>query len=251
MASVTIGGTALNIRPFAAPSISRAILWDQNSAGYWMGSDRGAAQDIYSTSLVIQATDSTFNTIQTTVNSNREGVTLSAFLTDVFAPTVDQTGSVSCSILDFGERKHIAFAGAAAGVFGVTLGLRAISPTLLTPTPSLATLRLLEGWEGDHTTEIGKGFAYDQTATYSDRKSDVGAFTGRFSQTTTELKAILAYIMVTARAAAFVMPTLSGASYPFGVAKGNGAFNVKIKDFSFTRANLNRWNLMIKFVESV
>jgi hypothetical protein len=153
-------------------------------------------------------------------------------------------------VIDFGERKQIQFAGVGGSVLDVSLTFRALSPSVLGTTPSLSTLRLQEGWEGDHTTEVAKSFSLNQTAFYADRQSDIGKFTGMFSQTTTELKAILAYILVTARASSFTFPTLSGVTYPFGIAKGSGPFNCKIKDFKISRKNLNRWSIMIEFVEA-
>lgn len=250
MSSLSISGTGYKIRPWPQFIIKPAILWAQSSSGYWTGSDRGAAQDIYESNFTVQTTDTTMNALQTAINAARESITLSGFNTDIFSPNVDQTGSITASIIDFGERQQLKFATSSTSVHSLELTFRAIAPTLLGTTPSLSTLRLQEGWTGDHTYEVAKAFSQNQTAFYADRKSDIGKFTGMFSQTTTELKAILAYILVTARASSFTFPTFAGVTYPFGVARGSGPFNCRIKDFKISRKNLNRWALMIEFVEA-
>jgi len=249
--SVTIAGVATKIRPWAIPVIKPAITWVQDAKGFWHGSDRGAAQDVYETTILVQVSETLMDTLQGTFYStSRELVNVTAINTDFFAPTVDQSGTVSSTIVDFGQRKHLQFAGASISLQDISMTVRAVSPTLLTPTPSLATLKIQEGWEGDASREIAKGFAYDRTPSYNDRASDAGRFVGRFSQTTVQLKAILAYIMVTARASSFAFPTLAGVPNPFSVSRGSLPVNVNIVDFSFSRANLNRWNLTIDFREA-
>jgi len=248
--SLTISSAKIKVRPWPQFILKPAINFIQNSKGYWTGSDRGAAQDIYESYLTFQGSDTTINNLNTALNAARESISLSGFNTDIFLPNVDQTGSVTASITDFGQRKQLQFNGVAASVFETTVGFRAISPAILSTTPSLSSLRLQEGWEGDHSTEIAKGFSLTQAASYADRNSDSGKFVGRFSQSTTELKAILAYLLVTVRGVSMVFPTLSGVTYPFGVSKGVGPFNVVVYSIQVQRQNLNRWTLTLDLREA-
>ncbi len=248
--SVTIGGTAVKVQQWPKPSITPAILWTQDAAGYKHASDRGASQDIYESEILISETDANINALRTTLDANREGITLSAFNTEIFAPNVDHTGSISCSIVDFGVRQQKMWAGTTNNIQDLTLRVRAISPTILGTSPSLSTLRLVSGWSGDHSWEVGKVFSMDQTASYGDFRSDVGLFTASFSQTKAQAQAILAYLLTTARSASVALPTFSSVVYPFGIKKGTGPFNCKITGFEIARANLNRWNLQIAFEET-
>jgi hypothetical protein len=250
MSSLTIAGTAYRCRPWPVPSIQPAIAWVQNSAGEWTGSDRGAAQDIYSAEVTFTDTDAQIDSLKTILNANREGLTLSALQAEVFAPNVNHTGSISCSVVDFGVREHVQWAGPSNNVQSLAVTFQALSPPLLTTTPSLATLRLQTGYSGDHSWTAGRNFSLDQTAAYSDHRSDVGLFRGRFQQTRAEAQAILRYLLVTARAASFTLPTFSGVTYPFGVSRGTGPFTCRVPKFGVSRKNLNRWILDIEFAES-
>ncbi len=78
----------------------------------------------------------------------------------------------------------------------------------------------------------------------------MGTFEATFSQKTTEIQAILAYILTTARANSIAWPAaLSTVAYPWGRTRGTPV-NCKITSFSLSRKNLNRWSLRIKFVEA-
>jgi len=248
--SFAISSSDIKVKPFPTYEIKPAISFVQNSSGYWKGTDRGAAQDIYIGNFTAEATDTNFNALQTTINTSKESITFSGFNTDLLAPNVDQSGSVVGTILDFGARKHLQFNGVGASVFDINISFRALSPSLLSTTPSLSSLRLMENWQELHTTEIAKGQSLTQSYSYADRSSDAGRFVGYFSQTRAQTQAILAYILVTARAASFTFPTLSGVAYPFGISKGTGPFTVIIYDFKVTRQNINRWTIMIDFRES-
>lgn len=245
-----IASTNYNFLEWPKPLQRTAILWEQSSAGYWSGSDRGAAQDIYETTLSFYDTETNINALQTALGSNREGISLAAFSVPIFSPTVDHTVSISAAVTSFGKRRQTKFVPAASGMYVLDVAFRAISPTLLTPTPSLSTLRLQESFDADHTWEAGKAFTYDQTASYADSNSDVGTFKAKFTQTTAEMQAIIAYILVTARAGTVVLPTFAGVTYPFGIAKGSGAFNCKINDFKVTRNSVHFWDIEIMFTEA-
>jgi len=97
---------------------------------------------------------------------------------------------------------------------------------------------------------VGKAFSMTQAAYYGDHRADVGTFVGTFQQRPAEARAILAYLLTTARANAFTLPTFPGITYPFGQARGSGPFNCKVTAFDLSRKNLNRWTFKITFQEA-
>jgi hypothetical protein len=249
--SVSIGGTAFKVRPWPSMTVKPAIEWVQAANGNWSGSDRGAAQDIYESEFTVYGDYTSVYALQTAMDSNREGITLSSINAEIFAPNVDHTGSISCSVIDFGQVEQKAWAGAANAVISLTIKVRALSPTLLTPTPSLSTLRHTDGWVGDQSWEVGKAFTFNQTASYRQRNADIGMFRATYQQKRSEAQAILAYILVTARAGTVTFPLHANIPRPFGQLRGTGPFNCKITDFSISRKDLNRWLLDIEFREKV
>lgn len=243
--SVTIAGTVSRFRPWPAFSIKPAIQWVQDSAGYWNASDRGAAQDIYESTALFQGTETTINALEQVLESNRSAITLTDFSADLFAPNVDHTGSISATVLSH-ERSQIHF-GLADDVYSLLVRFRAISPSLLGTTPSLSGARPQEGFTADHSNEMGKSFSYDRTAFYQDRSSDIGVLRVDLEQNATQTKAILAYLLVTARTAAVAFP-FATIAYPWG--RSRASSNCKVKSFSVYRMNLNRWRFTLDLVEA-
>lgn len=242
-----------NVAQWPKAIIRPAILWMQDAAGNWNGSDRGAAQDVYESQVVFVNTETLINQLQVDLETARDTVSLTGFTAPIFSPEVDHTGSIAASVVAMGPRRHRAFGvpSASSQMLELPVTFRAISPSLLGTTPSLSTLRLQEGYDGDASFEIGKAFTYNQSGVYADHKSDIGVFKGRFRQKVEEVRAILAYLLVTARANAFTLPTLGGVTYPFGVNRGTGPFQAKIKSIGITRSNFVFYDLDLEFVESV
>lgn len=249
MPSLLIAGTGYNVARWPAPTLERAIKWEELSSLNWSGSDRGAAQDIYESAVVFRGTSTVMLNLKATLNSNREGVTLSGFETPIFAPNVNHTGSISATVIKPGRRQHQAFANPITGFWEMAVGFHALAPPVLTSSPSLASLRPLKGYEADHGIEVGKVFTYDQQAFYSDRGTDIGCYIGTFMQTTAEAQAILAYICTIARDGIVAMPTIPGEPYPFGYARGTGPFLCRIKSVGIARNSLRYWDLRIEFRE--
>lgn len=247
MASVTIGGTAYNFRPWPDISISPAIKWVVNASGNYLGSDRGVAYDIHESTVKFADTETNINSLISVLNSNRETVALSSFQTDVFAPEVNQSGSVTCSHEITGEKKRVFHATTA--IYEMDVKFRAIAPSLIGTSASLSTLRIKEALTADQSWSLGRSFSESGAHFYSDRRRDVGRLSASFSQTTAQLKAILSYLLTTARASTITLPTFSGLTYPFGYLRGTGPFNAKVLSFGISRENLNRWTLDIEFAE--
>ena len=244
-----ISGTGIAFKPYAQPKITPAILWTVDSAGYWHGSDRGAAQDVYESTVTYNRIESNIDSLQQRLQSTREGCTLSSFTAtgqEIFGPEVSYAGSISATYIDFGTVNHVHFNKIAE----TQIVFRAISPTLLGTTPSLSSLRLNEGWEGGQEWNVSRMFSLDQTAYYADHQNSLGKMVGEFTANPTEAKAIIAYLLVTARANTIVLPTFSGVTYPFGYNRGSGPFNVKIPKWEIRRKDLNRWVFKIEFREA-
>lgn len=135
-----------------------------------------------------------------------------------------------------------------AGQYEQRMRFRAISPSFVADSPSLASLNMKDySYEKGSTFDVIKHFAYNGTATYYDKATDPGHVRVIFEQTTAEMKAIRRYLLVTARENTVVMPSF-GISKPFGDRMGAGPFNCKIiawKDQPKT--DRNYWSIQIVF----
>jgi hypothetical protein len=249
MSSVRIGGTTLyRVRPWPSPSVTRAFKgWYTDGRGNIRANDRGASQDIYEASIIVADTEDNVNSLLTVLSASRESVVLDQFAAPIFAPNVDHTSSITCAV-DAGKRKMVYHSGGAYDVYEVELKLRAISPPLLTPTPSLSGLRVQEQKAASHSWGLARNFFQSGTQAYSESRNDNGLFQPSFVQGITATREALAYFLVTARAASFTLPSF-GADYPFGPARGVGPFSVRLEDFRISRENLNRWRIDCDFRE--
>lgn len=232
------------------PSIDWSLEWVLASSKNHYCSDRGAAQDVYSAEFTLYDTEDALNNLQNVLASSRYQVTMSDFGEALFAPNVNHTGSINASIMARGIRKAMGFAAGGGELFEMRCKATAIQPTKLSLTPSLSVLRLQHGYEADKSFEARAGFSYDQTVRYTDTADDVGIFNFKGLQSTAELQQVLAYILASPdRGVAFTMPTIAGEPYPFGIVRGAGPFQAKIRNFSFTRRDFQMWDLGIQFVE--
>lgn len=246
--SILIAGIGFRFRPWPKPTITASIQWIQDSAGYWNGSDRGYAQDVYEATALFQGRESVINTLEQTLESNRESIVLSGFEAPLFAPNVDHTGTITAAVLEI-QRRQVQF-GLSGHVYELVVTFRAIAPTLLSTTPSMAGLRPQEGFSAQASYESPKAFAYGQTAYYGDHRSDTGTLEVDLVQNLAQTRAILAYVLTTARASAVAFPSaLSTIAYPWGRARGS-ATNCKITGLEVSRMNLNRWKIKLRFVEA-
>jgi len=243
-----IGSNEFLAARWPKPTISRAITWGESRADNLHGCDFGAAQDIYETEITLYDTESAINAAQTALETVRELAVLSSFSDDIFAPNVDHSGSINCALKVLKPRKANSFAMPGSVMYEMTVQIRAVSPSLRATTPSLASLRIQYGATADKSYTSLKGFTMDQTAVYSDERNDSGQYDGKFLQTTAEMKAILAYVMQTARATAITFPSI-GVTYPFGVVRGGLPKSCKIAALAFTRKDFVFWNLSISFSE--
>lgn len=244
-----IAGTSYNVNQWPEPITRPAISWKRLSTGYWQGYDRGAAQDVYEGRVRIADKTATLDALQATLDANRNGITLSSFSTGehIFGSNVDYSGSISATVVDFGLRRNVMF----RSIFELEITFRALSPSLLAVTPSLANLRLQEGWDGDRSTEVTKHFSYNQSASYIDHGSDVGLFKATFRQTSEEIKAIRAYLLTTARAESIEFPEVLSDFYPYGAMETHSMYQkCHVKEWRDKRINFVFWDLEITFAQA-
>ena len=249
--SFTLAGTPVKCLPFPQPIIQPAWTPVIDDSGIMHSSDRGVSQDVYLSNVIFQGPENEINIIANLINSNRGTITLSAFNVQLFSPNVDHTGSISCSIeTPIKLRKQLVF-GNPYHVYILEVVFRALSPALLSPTPSLSKLKLNHGFTADHLTAMNKDYTYSQSPIYEDKNDDPGYFNGLFVQNIADMQAILAYFLVTSRGASFTFPTISGLTYPFGYSRGTGPFKVANYSMKLQRKNLNRYTLLLELKESI
>lgn len=246
---MNIDGTEFKFKPWPSITVRPAIDWTVDSSGYYRGCDRGIAQDIYESSITFTRVEADINSLQNILNLNRGQNVLSSFAStgqEIFGPEVNYSGSINATVTDYGEINHIHFNKIAS----TQIKFRALGVTLLGTSPTLPTLRLNEGWEGNQEFNNGKGFSYNQSAFYNDHSGNLGRFVGEFTMKPSEARAVFSLLIGTIRANSVVLPTFSGVTYPFGYSRGSGPFNVKIPKWDIKRKDLNRWVFKIEFREA-
>lgn len=246
-----IGGTNFGIQPWPEIKTTPGLgKWKKLANGYYSVRDFGAARDIYESKVLITDVPSVIHSLQNVLQANRNAITLSGFndAEIIFGADVDYSEPITATVTDFGKRKNL-FNNA---LDDLEIEFRVISKTLLATAPSLAGLKLQQGWTGDRSTDVTKHFSYDQSASYLDNKTDAGFFKGSFVQTTEQMKAIRAYLLTVARAEAIPFPTMGGSLfYPFGANEADSRFQkCNIMGWSDQCFKVGWWNLEINFAQA-
>jgi hypothetical protein len=239
-----IDGFDYPYKPFAQPTIEPAIHWFRNSAGRMDGRDFGAGQDKFLCEMTFENTPEAIDDLVATLITAGTGTVILSGITEgmaPFGPLVDYEQEIEAVIDRVSERKFPTLGRMST----VSARIRAVAPALLSVTPSLATLRLQPNYEANDNLDLPTAFTYSQAAHRLDRGVSSGRFTGRFVQTTVEARAVLAYLLVTARANVITFPALD-VTYPFGQA-GAGSDGCKITKWSLRRLNLSMWEFRITF----
>ena len=240
--SFTVGGLDCFVKNFPTIKIIPAIKWVQSASGFYFGSDRGAAQDVFEIDVTFYDTEANINTLQTTLNSSRGNVVMTNFGDSLFSPYVDHSGTINAVFSPLGMRKYTAFASPSTGMYEMPATIRAVSPPVLTSSPSLSKLRLQYGFTADKTYSSNKLFTYSQTAIIEDENSDNGVFKASFLQFKAEAQAILAYFLNTQRASSFAFPSI-GVTYPFGIVIGALPLNTNLISFKVTRQDFEFYKI--------
>ncbi len=246
-----IGGTNFPIQPWPEIKTNPGLgKWKGLGTGFQSARDYGVVRDVYESRIIIKDTPDVLNALQAVLKVNRNGITLSGFneAEIIFGADVDYSQPISATVADFGMLRNVhndVF-------FELEIGLRVISKTLLTTTPSIAGLNLQEKFEGDTSKDITKLFSYDNSASYLDHETDAGIFKGRFLQTTEQMKAIRAYLLTVARANAIPFPTMgAGLFYPFGANQADSRFQkCHVIAWRDKALKLNLWELEMTFAQA-
>jgi hypothetical protein len=249
--SMKFGDLEVKVKRWPVVTLRRNITWAEDSAGFWQPCDRGTDGDFYNARVTAFGTKSEMENFADWIEANGRGTfTITDLDGIVFAPIVNQAGTLSATIIDLERLQRTFTAPGGEGIDEVTFTLRAVQPALVSsPAASLESLRLQEQFEHDKSTSVLKDFFQDGGAVSFDLGHDTGRFLGKFLQTTYEAKAILRYLMGTNRTAAFAFPALEGVDYPFGKARGS-SLQCRAKEVKISRVSLDRWNFEIEFVEA-
>lgn len=231
------------------PDTQIAVDWEKNSSGNWRGSDRGAAEDVYSSNIVVKGPESELNDLNDVLDAKRTDF-VATFGTgeEIFGADVDHTGDQTVIVDDYGKIRHLTFK-----MFSMPLTVRLIGPSFLSDTPDFTKLRTATHADVRETTfELNKMISIDNETFVADHISndgnEAGIYTAVFTQTIKEMAAIRRYLTVTARNAKIVFPTFGGVTKPFGPRAGALPFNCRIIRWAdLGRINFSDWGLSITF----
>lgn len=234
-------------KPKTLPSIS----FSKSSTGYFKTRDKGIAQDVYESSISIQDTWENVNAVLSTMNLNKEALTLSLgtgeeiFGADISAATCELISSTAVNRNSFNE-------------YSVDLTLRAINPGFVYTSASFDPFRITNSYTSQTTESIQKKDSYTNAFSYVNPVKNTGVFNAEFIQTTAEMKTLRRHWLMNVRGNAFTLPTFGGVTditshttYAFGPASGPGPFKVKIYKWEEVRNNFNEWTLKIQFVKDI
>ena len=223
------------------PETSVAIKWVQSGNGNWTGSDRGAGEDVYETTLSFKGTFAELTSLDTVLNDNRENFDITCGTgEEIFGADIDYSSPLDVVVVKYGEMSRVTYSS-----YTRDLTLRLLSPTFQTITPSLSSLMLKFQYVATSEVDTYNQFTYDGIADYKDHGTDPGIFEAVFRQTNDEMKAIRRYLTVTCRNSTVAFPAIE--DYPFGPNADVGPFSVKIIEWEdMGRSNLQFWNIRIK-----
>lgn len=253
-----ISGTGITPQEFKIltgfrPETELALKWKQTASGNYVGTDRGASEDIYRAKFKMHGHESDINALLNQIEANRAAdnhvITLGSFASNehIFGEDVDHSGQVNATVVAYGNLQQKSWKG-----FGIELTVQALSPTF-TGSATLPTLQYLNrGYRGDSKVTVNKFDTYNGTFTYQDMTADVGIFIGTFLLPITDMRNMRRYL-ATQRAATISIPGLRGVDYPFGPRQTNSyPISVKvIKWEDLGMQGLNYWLLKLTLAEQI
>lgn len=231
------------------PLTQWAVAFHKGADGYHTARDRGAAQDIYAASIAFHGPLDELQALEAVLDSNRQAFSITCGIgEEVFGPELDYSSPLSVTVEQHGEIERVSFAQ-----YAMPLRLRHLAPAFKATTPSLSALRLSNWRYGASSSfDIKKQFSYSGAASYLDHGTDVGVFTGEFTQTGTEMEAIRRALLSTVRGNAIPFPDLAGITRPFGQRKQPTPFQkchiIEWEDLG--RENFTDWRLRITFAQA-
>lgn len=235
------------------PKTQYALTWAKSASGNWYASDRGAASDIYETTVAVHGLEYKISNIMDAIEANRDNpsntVTLSYFngVDDrIFGADLDYTSTVSATILKMEPMTQKSWKG-----FGTKLTLRALSPSFTGSATFPALLHQLRGYEADANYTVSKADSYTGGYYYHDEDYDAGEFSGTFMMTTAEITNLRRYA-ATQRGTSFTVTDIPGVLQPWGPRRGTYNMTCKLKEVDDRgMRDKNYWTVKITLVEQV
>jgi len=215
------------------PITTYGIEWIKTSSGNYVSTDRGASNDTYESEIVVSGHEYYINQVLSAIQDNRAAdnhvLSLDTFnqVDDkIFGCDVDYSSGVTCTVVKLSSRKQRSWRG-----FGVTMILRALSPSF-TGSASLPALQYIpKGYEGDATYTVTKYDTYDGSFTYLDEEYDAGQWTGDVILTSANMQGLRRYL-ATQRGSTISIPAIAGVAYPYGPRRGSTyPLSVKVTEF--------------------
>ncbi len=245
----------INFTPFAQITITPAFKWVKDSLGFWQVSDRGAAQDIYRSKIIIRDTDDIINALQTfiSVSGIRQNITTyltNAYDNEIFGPEISSgiETPINITIENYGVRKHPNNYQSE-----LELSIRLLqSFSVRNTTASLSEIRFRDSWEGDSVFKLNRNFSFDQSYSYSSNEVQTGSVNVELYQTTAQTRAILSYLLNSYRAQTFSLNFGTfGIQRPFGGQRGDATtYNVKCRSITLQQKDLDYWIIGLNLVEA-
>jgi len=219
-------GIELRIQRDFSVDTRLALKWAQTESGSWVATDRGAAQDIYKTTVTMQGREETINTLLTTIYANRtvahadvNKLYLSVFASDedIFGCDVDYSTGIYVKVLSIGDRKQVALHS-----WNLSMNLIALPTLTFTGTHAGAITfnHINVGYTGDAAYTFAQHEVYGDLPQTTDRRSDSGIIDFEATVKNADMitfRRTLAY----QRGAAITTTSLKGVNYPFGPNKTN------------------------------
>lgn len=215
------GSVTANIQRDFTVDTTLALKWAQTESGSWVATDRGAAQDIYKSTVTIHGRESEINTILSAIYDNRvvnhadaNKLYLDWFADDedIFGCDVDYSSGIYCKVMSIGDRKQVALHS-----WTVSLNLIALPTLTFTGTHAASIIfnHINIGYTGDVEYTFAQHELYGAVPQTTDRRADSGIID--FEATVKDADMItfrrtLAY----QRSAPITTTSLKGVTYPFG-----------------------------------
>ena len=215
------GGLEVRIQREFTVDTTLALKWAQTESGSWVATDRGAAQDIYKTSISLHGRETSINAILSAIYANRTATHADAnklYLynfaddEDIFGADVDYSSGIYCKVLSIGDRKQVALHS-----WTLALNLIALPPLSFTGThaASITFDHINIGYTADVEYTFEQHELYGVAPQTTDRRADSGIID--FEATIKDADMVtfrrtLAY----QRSAPITTTSLKGVTYPFG-----------------------------------
>lgn len=248
---IDYGGLKINEYEY---QIQMSQNWLQISDGSWRASDRGEAEDTYTSTVKYYGREDYINSIITGMKADQETgeIEFVNLPEPIFGNHVDYTQGVKGVVLDAGFR-----AQGSLNAYGLEVVYEATQLSFIaTPIelPDLTCVRI--GYSGDTIQKFNVNSSMvngwnSGSSVISTKDNDHGRFVGTFQLNYNEMAQLLNFWRLN-RANDFDLPVFGGIEYPFGVLAGNTGLRARMKSISnIQRVSYILWYVDIEFVQEL